>query len=236
MLMGVAGFVIFALVLEAMIHRIVIGRFITADDLVLYVIYGALMAGIFEESARFIAFKIYRRMYKDVKDPGIGTALSYGTGHGGIESVLLAGFSMVSMIVNSVIINTGNIETITGKYEGETLAALNSQIAAILNTPPYMFLAGGIERVMAITVQLALSVMVFYAVFGKNKLWLYPLAVVFHAVVDVPAVMFQTGAIKSIFAVEGIICLFTVCVALFAKFLHGKLSATVIADPSPPSV
>jgi uncharacterized membrane protein YhfC len=230
MLVGIAGFVIFALVLEALIHRIVIGRFVSPSTPALYVIYGIFMAGIFEESARFIAFKILKRKYQ-----GIGTALSYGTGHGGIESILLAGLAMINSIVSSIIINTGNIETITGKLQGEALAAANYQVAALVATAPYMFLVGGIERLMAIAVQLSLSIIVFYAVFGKNKVWLYPLAIVIHAIVDIPAILFQIGGIKSIFVVEGIVCLLTVGVVLFAKYLHGKLSATLIPDPSPSS-
>jgi uncharacterized membrane protein YhfC len=225
MLLGVAGFVVFALVLESIVHRIVIGRFVSPSNLVLYIIYGALMAGIFEESARFIAFNILKRKYE-----GIGTALSYGIGHGGIESILLAGLAMINSIVTSIIFNTGNIETITGKLQGDMLAAANNQIAALATTAPYMFLVSGMERMFALAVHISLSVVVFYAVFGKNKLWLYPLAIVLHMIVDIPAMMFQTGVIKSIFAVEVIVCLLAVCLVLFAKYLHGKLSATLITD------
>jgi uncharacterized membrane protein YhfC len=226
MILGVLGFVIFALVLEGLIHRIVIGRFISTSNQVLYVIYGIFMAGIFEETARFIAFKILKRKYKDAENHGIGTALSYGIGHGGSESILLAGLSLLIAVVGSVIINTGNIEVITGRYQGEALAAMNNQIAALLVTAPHMFLISGIERMMAIAVQLSLSVMVFYAVFGKNKLWLYPLAIIFHAIVDLSAMLFQIGVIKNVFLVEGIVFLSAVGMAFFAKYLHGKLSAT----------
>jgi uncharacterized membrane protein YhfC len=235
MLLGAAAFVVFALVLEGSSHRIVIGRFISTSNKVLYVIYGAFMAGIFEETARFIAFKILKRKYKGMNYPGIGTALSYGIGHGGSESVLLAGLSMLIVIAGSIIINTGNIEVITSRFQGEALAAINNQIEVLLATAPYMFLIGGIERVMAIAVQLSLSVMVYYSVFGSNKLWLYPLAVVCHAIIDIPAAVFQAGGIKNIFAIEIIICLFAAGMVLFAKYLHGKLSATLIPDPSPSS-
>jgi len=225
MLAGIAGFVIFALVLEALVHRIVIGRFIQTNDLPLYIIYGACMAGLFEESARFIAFKILKRKYE-----GIGTALSYGIGHGGIEAIMLAGLAMISSIATSIIINTGNIESITGSLKGDALAAANIQLQALFTTAPYLFLVGGFERLFAIAVHISLSVVVFYSVYGKNKLWLYPLAILLHAIVDIPAMMFQTGGIKSIFVVEGIVCLFAVCLLLFAKYLHGKLSAPPIAN------
>jgi uncharacterized membrane protein YhfC len=229
MLFGVAGFIIFALVLESIIHRIVIGRFVSPSTPALYVIYGVFMAGIFEESARFIAFKILKRK----KYEGIGTALSYGIGHGGIESILLAGLAMINSIATSIIINAGKIETITGKLQGDALTAAYNQIAALATAAPYMFLVSGFERLFAITVHLSLSVVVFYAVFGKKKAWLYPLAILLHAIVDIPAVIFQTGGISSIFVVEVIVCLLAVGLALFAKYLHGKLSAIPPADPSP---
>ena len=228
MLAGVAGFIIFALVLEGSIHRIVIGRFISMDTPVLYVVYGIFMAGIFEETARFIAFKILKRKYQ-----GIETALSYGIGHGGIESVLLAGFPMLIAIFASVIINTGNIEIITGRFRGEALAAINNQIGVLFTIVPYMFLFSGIERMMALAIQLSLSVVVFYSVFGKDKLLLYPLAIISHAIIDIPAVLFQAGVLKSLFLTEGIVCLSAIGMVLFAKYLHGKLSATLVSDPSP---
>ena len=68
------------------------------------------MAGIFEETARFVSFKILKKIFT-----GISTGLSYGIGHGGIESVLLAGFSMIAGLVFGILINTGNIGIITGK-------------------------------------------------------------------------------------------------------------------------
>jgi len=228
MLIGAAGFVIFALVLEGSIHRIVIGKFISTNTPVLYTIYGIFMAGIFEETARFIAFNILKRKYQ-----GFETALSYGIGHGGIESVLLVGLTLLVATAASVIINTGNIEIITGRFHGEALSAINNQIEALLSMVPYMFLISGIERMMALAIQLSLSVMVFYAVFGRNKTWLYPLAIIFHAIIDFPAVLLQIDVLNNVLFIELILCLFAVGCVLFAKYLHGKLSATLIADPSP---
>jgi uncharacterized membrane protein YhfC len=234
MILGIAGFVVFALVLESSIHKIVLGRFISTSNPVLYVVYAVFMAGIFEETARFIVYNFLKR--RGMKYSGIETALSYGIGHGGIESILIAGLSLLIAVVSSIIINTGNIEVITGRYQGDALAAIDNQIAALLTAAPYMFLIGGIERVMAIAVQLSLSLMVFYAVFGKSRLCLYPLAIVFHALIDTPAVILQLGVLNNIFLTEGIILIFTAGMIIFAKYLHGKLSPTLIADPSPSSV
>ncbi|MBQ9322755.1 MAG: YhfC family intramembrane metalloprotease, partial [Clostridia bacterium] len=58
---GCAVFVVFALILEALVHNIVlkglpVGEKIMGNTL-LYALYGGLMAGLFEETGRFLAFK-----------------------------------------------------------------------------------------------------------------------------------------------------------------------------------
>jgi uncharacterized membrane protein YhfC len=217
MVFGIAGFIIFVLILEGFIHRIVFGQFALRGMPVAYILYGIFMAGIFEETARFISFNLLKKKYD-----GIETGLAYGVGHGGIEAVLLAGFSMVNAIITSIIINMGKIETIIGKLQGEILEQTNSQIATLATTVPYLFLVSGIERIFAIGVQISLSVIVFYAVYGKNKKWLFPLAILLHAIIDIPAASMQAGLVKNIILVEGILCFCTVLLIITAKNIHEK--------------
>ena len=60
-LVGAAAFIVFALILEQLVHAVVLRQgsasynFIMARPL-LYMLYGGLMAGIFEETARLICF------------------------------------------------------------------------------------------------------------------------------------------------------------------------------------
>jgi len=221
MIVGAAAFVIFALVLEQAVHSVVLGNTAIAQNTPLYILYGVFMAGIFEETARFVSFKFLKKKYD-----GIETGLSYGIGHGGIEAVLLAGVAMINNIVFSVAINSGNVEALTVNMSGDALANIGYVINEIVTMPPYVFLFSGIERVMAITVQIALSVIVFYSVYSEGKLWLFPLAIVLHATVDVAAMLMQTGILKSVFAVEGIVLVCTVLVTIFALYLHKKLKAS----------
>ena len=226
MLLGVAGFIIFVLVLESSVHRVVLENFGLREKPVLYIVYGCFMAGIFEETARFIAFHILKRKYRmgDLAYNSIDTGLSYGIGHGGIESVLLAGVSMILAIIASILVNTGNSEIITGKLQGEALTVIGGQLEALLTTAPYMFLVSGIERLLAISIQLSLSLLVFYSVYGKNNVYFFPLAILLHAIVDVPAAAFQAGVLKSIALVEGIVFVSAVLLAIFVIFLHKRMS------------
>lgn len=95
---GALIFIVFALVLENISHSIFIikdsglSRFVNGNTWA-YVLYGALAAGIFEETGRFVAFKFFMKNNDDKE-----SAVTYGIGHGGIESILVVGFSMLSSI------------------------------------------------------------------------------------------------------------------------------------------
>jgi uncharacterized membrane protein YhfC len=100
-------------------------------------------------------------------------------------------------------------------------------MTAILTTSPYLFLLGGIERIFSIGVHLSLSIIVFYSVYGKNKLWLYPFAIILHAIIDIPAAAMQVGVIKSTTLVELLILIGTIISIIIAKYTHGKLGEKI---------
>jgi uncharacterized membrane protein YhfC len=223
MIVGIAGFILFVLILERSVHLIVLGKFALREKPLPYIIYGIFMAGIFEETVRFISFKILKKKYN-----GIGAGLAYGIGHGGVEAGLLAGLSMINAIIFSIMLNTGNLETITDKLQGQALEKINAQITALLTTSPYLFLVSGIERVFSIGIQLSLSIIVFYSVYGKNKLWLYPLAVLLHAAVDMAPAATQAGVIKNIFFVELLVMISAIVSIIIAKYIHEKLKHEIM--------
>jgi uncharacterized membrane protein YhfC len=215
MIVGAGAFILFALILESFIHSIVLRAFKLQN--IPFVIYGALMAGIFEESARFISYKLLMKKYN-----GMGTGLSYGVGHGGIESIILVGIAMISNLVFCIILNTGNVEIVTKNVQGEALTRLNAQISVLLMTKPYMFLVGGIERIFALGIQISLAIIVYYSVYCKDKLYLYPLAIIIHAVIDIPAMLLQTGIIKHMVIVEILAGISAILLIVLAKNIYEK--------------
>jgi uncharacterized membrane protein YhfC len=225
LLAGSLAFILFALILEGSAHRLVFGAFNLKEKPFIYMVYGALMAGVFEETARFLSFNALKRKYNS-----IGAALSYGIGHGGIEAMSFAGSAMINNIVLSVMINAGSVETVTAGLTGEASLQASAQITALTTTAPYLFLIGGIERLFAIGIHLALSILVFYAVSCKNKLWLYPLAILLHAIVDAPAALMQTGVIQNIFLVEGFVGASCVSLLLFAAYIHKNAALTATME------
>jgi uncharacterized membrane protein YhfC len=174
------------------------------------------MAGIFEETARYLSFKLLKKKYHDFP-----TALSYGVGHGGIEAILLGGLAMINSMVVGILINI-DITKIAGQVPETVLPQLNAQISALVSTAPYMFLVAGGERLAAICIQVSLSVIVFYSVANKSKWRLFPLAILLHAAVDVPAALSQVGVISDIRVIEGYIVICAILLSIFAIYIHRR--------------
>jgi uncharacterized membrane protein YhfC len=203
-LVGIAAFILFALILEQILHSIVMQP--GADGTVallkipwLYVLYGVLSAGIFEETARFLSFKLLKDKYT-----GIGTSLSYGIGHGGIEALLLGGMLMLNNVLISFLINTGS-----NLVPAETVSALTA-------VQPHMFAITFAERAIAFVAQVSLSVLVWSAVNDAKKIWLYPAAILLHALIDTPAILYQIGALTNIYLVEVITAIIVAGVVVWA--------------------
>ena len=177
---GAATFFLFAMVLEQILHAVVLGvggERITGN-IWIYGLYGGLAAGLFEEVGRFVAMRFAMK-----KQLSLPNALMYGVGHGGIEAILIVGLASVSNLVTSIMINAGTLEASLGALDQATKEATLTQLSALWTTPSYQFFLSGIERIVAVTLHIALSVLVFQAVkFGKKFYWFLAFAI--HAGVD----------------------------------------------------
>lgn len=211
LLIGAATFIIFALVLEQIAHRLILTPatmvYMSQNPLV-YMLYGGLMAGVFEECGRFVAFKLMRKKYNTS-----GDALSYGLGHGGVEAVIILGLVMVSNIVMAMMINSGSINSLTGLVPAEQMQAVVNGLVA---TPPAMFLVGAVERLGAVAFHVGASVLVYLAASKRASLWFFPLAILLHALLDFPAALYQMGVIKEIWVIEAFVLVFAGLVLWFA--------------------
>ena len=169
---GAATFFLFAMVLEQILHAVVLGvggERITGN-IWIYGLYGGLAAGLFEEVGRFVAMRFAMK-----KQLNLPNALMYGVGHGGIEAILIVGLASVSNLVTSIMINAGTLEASLGALDQATKEATLTQLSALWTTPSYQFFLSGIERIVAVTLHIALSVLVFQAVkLGKKFYWFLP--------------------------------------------------------------
>jgi uncharacterized membrane protein YhfC len=133
---------------------------------IFYILYGimaGLMAGIFETGVRCIAIGAV------IKPRDYYKGLMYGIGHGGGgESMVFVG---LSTLANYIIFRF---------FPNILPANILPQIQAAVW---YLPLVGALERILAISIQIAFSVLIMYA-FMYRKYYMIAVTVVFHAIVD----------------------------------------------------
>ena len=214
---GCTVMLLFAFILESGAHSLV--RSSPAGSAIkgniwLYAIYGGFMAGLFEETGRYLAFSFALKKYR-AKNVN---ALMYGAGHGGFEAMVIVGLTMINNIVWSFMINSGRIAELTGSLTGDQLAQAQQSIGLLISTPSYQFLLGGVERLFAILLHISLSVLVWFSVKWEGKLYLYPLAILFHFAVDAAAALLS-GLGVNVVVIEAVVAVLTTAVAFFARRL-----------------
>ena len=222
-LIGAATFIVFALVLEPILHKVVLqgphGAQIMAN-VWYYALYGGLAAGLFEETGRFLSMKFLMRREPSTALPGV----AYGIGHGGIEMLIIFGISMISNLTVAAMINFGQADVLTAKVPEEQLAQVQAQFAALQGLNAGTIAIGFWERISALVLQLGLSMMVWTAVRRGGKwLWLFPAAILLHALVDALAVILSKSV--GMVAVEVVICALAVAVGATGFMLGRKLNA-----------
>jgi len=199
-LWGALTFLLFTQGFEGVLHYLclvsdnAVSRAILASD-ILYMLYGAFAAGIFEECGRFVMFQTALRRRTERT-----TAVTAGLGHGGIEAIVVGTVSTLLYFLTAYFVISGNEDAaiaLAGSEEG--LQTVLSQLDRF--TLSYGLLAV-LERACAMTLHVALSIIVFIAARSREKRWYLPLAVLLHAVFDMPVALYQRGVIENLWALE----------------------------------
>ena len=96
----------------------------------------------------------------------------------------------------------------------------------LIQQPAYLYFLGSLERIMALVLQIAFTMLVLYAVKQKKYIFLV-YAILFHALVDFFAALYQTKTIN-IFVAEGITLLFTIGAIILIRKMKEKLMSAGI--------
>ncbi|OAJ55570.1 hypothetical protein A6V36_30015 [Paraburkholderia ginsengiterrae] len=234
---GIAVFALFAMVIERALNDYVFHRneatsAFLSNPLV-FVVYGALIAGICEEVGRFIAMRLMlrRAAAKSGAAPQAagkgavatdGAGLTYGLGHGGAEAWLVGVLVQIQWILFAVFENRGQLDGYLGNLPPESIMRIHLILASLSPQTAGIF---ALERVAALVFQIGLSVLMWR---GVRAGWrgILPLAIVLHALVDVPAAMFQAqlvplAAVDAVYAVGAVV----VAGLLFRAFKRPAVAA-----------
>ncbi len=221
-LIGAVTFFVAVVILENIVHSRVLGidtalsRAITGN-IFLYALYGGLMAGIFEETARFLAFKFVLKNHDSKK-----TAISYGLGHGGFECIYVLCSSYFSLIGLAMLQNSGLMETTLAAVPEAQKERAAAVVAQLMNLQPTDIMLALWERGSAIALHVSLSILVFMAVKQVGKMYAFPLAILLHALFDFVAVMCASNGVPTV-VIEIIICALAVGTLVYAVTLYKKM-------------
>lgn len=208
---GALCFMIFAYVLEGLVNVYLINvnettsYFLMSNPLA-YGVFGALMAGLFEETGRLFGFKLLLKNHKE-KNVSVG----YGIGHGGIECVLVLG---VNYLLYVFVILGGSLGDPAS--DAVVLQMINSIQTSII--PLAMF-----ERIISIILHISLSIFVYKAANKTKSFYLYPVAILLHMISDVPAGLYQAGLITNAILVELLIAIITIVIFIFAIKMYKNM-------------
>lgn len=210
---GLLIFLFFVLFLESIVHSVVLGSTGTliTGNIFLYALYGALMAALFEETGRFLGMKYIMRNQLTKEN-----AWMYGVGHGGIEAMCLLGITSINNLANTMMINDGSMTGVLETLDQTSREAAVQGLSVLWETPASLFFAAGFERIIAICLQIALSIMIYQAVKEKSGRW-YWAAFGVHFAVDFAAVLLSN---VSVVAAEVVMTVMTAAAVWYAVKLY----------------
>ena len=213
--LGAVAFFASSQVLEKIIHLLVLHPqkdgtvLLMTENPLLYVIYGICMAALFEETARLVFFKWLEKK-RALED---SDALAYGLGHGGLELLYLGMGSLISLLILFSLLESSNpdLANLLPKNTLETVQSLSGWQVYLL----------GVERVLALVMQIGLSFWVYQAV--RQKKWIYLVAAYgLHALFDLAPSLSQVGWLSNPLLVEGLLAVEVIIFIYFTKSIFYK--------------
>ncbi|WP_042298750.1 YhfC family intramembrane metalloprotease [Paraburkholderia kururiensis] len=190
---GIAVFALFAMVIERALNDYLLRQNpITSAWLMqpaAFVVYGALAAGICEEVGRFIAMRMLLNRFGRGRPAGEGDGMgfAYGIGHGGAEAWMIGVLVQLQWIVFAVLENRGQLDGYLPNVPEPAMMRIHLILASLSPATAGIF---ALERLAALAFQIGLSVLMWR---GVRAGWrgILPLAIAVHALIDVPAALFQ---------------------------------------------
>ena len=220
---GAIGFIVSARVLELGVHMVCIvtnnpiSRFINGNTIA-FVLYGIIMAGVFEECGRYIVLKYIMKKNRTPEN-----AVLYGIGHGGIEILAVILPAMITYLAVAVLFSAGDMENAlsTLNITEETASAALPSIQATAVFDYGMMAMNVIERLFAMLLHIGLTVVVYYGVVTAKKSCL-PVAIILHMLMDTFPALYQRSVVP-LWTVELWAGVWTGVVVFIAVNLYRKM-------------
>ena len=187
-----------------------------------------LSAGIWEETSRYLGYRIWLKKPKAWRD-----GLILGLGHGSFEAILI-GFIALYVLLQMVAFKDTDLSFL---IPVDRIDFTYKSIQAYWNVNWYDSLLGALERVLTIPIQVLLSILIIQIFKRGNMIWLF-VAIIIHTIIDASVVILINYS--SIYITEAIIALFSLLSLILIVLLNKKVvendiifNETIIATDKP---
>lgn len=220
-LIGAAFALLFSFFGESVFHMIFLAGFglanLLADHPVYTAIYYAAIAAIAAQAGTWFGFKWGMKKYPDKQN-----AFVFGLGKGGFECILYGGIVYITNIVLALMVNSFGAEEYLQKIgvPAEQMSAQISTISDLAAIPSSTHMMDGTQRLLAMCLHTALSLLVYMAVHYRQHFSYLGIAAVLHMIGYLPIYLQQTGVFPNASAVTAIsgIYTFLICVAAYRLY------------------
>lgn len=189
-LWGALIFVFFVKLLENIPNALFVGyenpisQVVRANP-ILYAVYQGILAAAFEETGRFLTFRYFITAEKfDNRQ----TAITYGIGHGGLECMLILGWTNLQYYMTAVLLNSDEARKEMSPGMAEKLGEQFSDMTTV------SLVLDGISQLIFFVLQIALSIIVYQAVRNRGvRRYLILCAMGFHFLAYLPRGFYSAG-------------------------------------------
>ena len=224
-LKGLLFYALFAFGVSGLINILLLGGLSLSSVLnrsihpVYYAIYGAVLAGIVEETGPAVTG------IKPGDNPNKQNALLFGLGHGGLEALAYGSSLFMGNFVLALLVNSLGVDEYFNKLgiTGEKLVEQKNNLAALMAIPTSEYVAYGIERVFLLALQIALTILVFMAVNNRKLKPMFPIAILLHIIAYMPSYLNNMELLNLTFnlLITGAVC---VIVAAYVYRIYHQIS------------
>ena len=204
-LVGLIGFALPVMMIAGPINALVLSGF-THSSKWFTIVYGGLMAGLVEETTRYLVFKILEKkrslMTSDI--------VAYGFGHGLSEFILLGVMGLLTNIIVLQAVHSGQASQLPSLLVGQVNQLTGFAVVMSL-----------FERLVALLLQVLLTAWDFLAV-TKHKLSFYFGAILLHATIDFLAGAYQQGIVSNLLLIEATLAIYVLGVGLLTSRIWKK--------------
>lgn len=183
-LLGAAGFFVLQILIRmpllSLLSNTPLFQPHTTGQAILYMLFLAFTAGLFEVAGRYAVAKILSKKLTFER------AFAAGLGHGGIEAIVIVGLTYINNLVYIIMINTGSFDSMIEQTAalGVSTDSLENVRAVLVSSTPFMYYCAGYERILTMVFHVALSLLVCYFVWKKQDVKGIFICLGLHTIVD----------------------------------------------------